>query len=671
MDSSLASSLRKEMGGPAEDVVQALLDYLLDPVLPFKSIAHVVPSLSEQQLVSKQVLALVLLYNYYQRKRHLEVEFLGFESFCKLAVILKPALIGYMKLMHRSDYVELDDLEDHLSMTEKAVMNACDIALSLDASKDAPSIEGWPATKAAILLTDSSGDNCLLQFSSITHGVWSLIEKELDVSSQGKHTNNRKRNMRKPLRDEVKTDKGAFEQLVLSAVKEVTGINQSDLLILESHCVYALNKEKEAAHFYIIQCTKSFIEGTQLPVKDVIESLQGPLVRRSSRCWTVTPVVQYFHMLPYAGVLTEWYSRKVFSNSLGDLRVKLQDADAKHSQTIANLCDKVATEGTDDFEKNINGPNSVNKKGSKIITESLRKGDCDTSAMDVDDSATVNHQNENRSKSKCNLTKFYHYQRRMSTSADSTILAKGSCFKVEMGDSVKTSCVSKFRDEKADAVNKSMTLSSQDELPIRDRALIPFKLSSKHLEKLEVTLTSKENALQQAALRFLLNKRTKLSCQLRDLEADIVACDRSIQTISDGVADDLALKIEAIIDEYSDVFLKVETETQEKTCQYIESQGSSQRRGKRLSEAVLTLPNSSQWELDNICYENNWTLPTYHVSPADGGFQASVSVAGEKFQLSAGSHMKTSPRLARESAAAELIAKLQSQAQGGGGACSS
>ena len=52
-----------------------------------------------------------------------------------------------------------------------------------------------------------------------------------------------------------------------------TGINQSDLVVLESHVVYSLSKEKTAARFYIMQSTRSISEELQVPIKDVIERL--------------------------------------------------------------------------------------------------------------------------------------------------------------------------------------------------------------------------------------------------------------------------------------------------------------------------------------------------------------------------------------------------------------
>ncbi|CAK9161128.1 unnamed protein product [Ilex paraguariensis] len=41
--------------GPAEDVVQALMEYLVDPMLPLKASTREAPSLYQQQLVAKQV----------------------------------------------------------------------------------------------------------------------------------------------------------------------------------------------------------------------------------------------------------------------------------------------------------------------------------------------------------------------------------------------------------------------------------------------------------------------------------------------------------------------------------------------------------------------------------------------------------------------------------------
>jgi hypothetical protein len=174
--------------------------------------------------------AVVLLYNYYLRKRQLQLEVLGFEAFCKLAVILKPTLLAHMKLMQRSNDTELDDLEKQFSLTEKTIMEACDISTSLDASKDIPNIERWPISKVAVFLFDSK-KNCFLLFSSITQGVWSVIEKDLDISNltlevmtEAKQVDKKKRFIRKPSKGESSVDESGLLQRAYLAVKEATGM---------------------------------------------------------------------------------------------------------------------------------------------------------------------------------------------------------------------------------------------------------------------------------------------------------------------------------------------------------------------------------------------------------------------------------------------------------------
>ncbi|EXB68719.1 hypothetical protein L484_024739 [Morus notabilis] len=308
---------------PTEDAVQALLEYLVDPMLPTKSSVPGIASQSQLQAVAKQVHAVLLLYNYYHRKQNPALEYLGFNSFCKLAVILKPALLGHLKFMQISNDKELDDPENQLSVMEKTIMHACDISKVLDASRENPNVEGWPITKVAVFLVDSKKEKCFLLFSSVTQGVWSVIgnvevlHQISDSTAEATQANKKRGVIRKPSRVISKVDVAGFLQLAYSAVKDVTGVTQTDLMVLEDHLVYSTSKEKEAARFYIMQCTKSVNDDIcQVPTKDAIDSLQGPLLEKSSGRWTVTPVVEYFHLLPYAGILAEWMHRKRHSNNL-------------------------------------------------------------------------------------------------------------------------------------------------------------------------------------------------------------------------------------------------------------------------------------------------------------------------------------------------------------------
>ncbi|KAH7850341.1 hypothetical protein Vadar_031304 [Vaccinium darrowii] len=50
---------------------------------------------------------------------------------------------------------------------------------------------------------------------------------------------------------------------------------------------------------------------------------------------------------------------------------------------------------------------------------------------------------------------------------------------------------------------------------------------------------------------------------------------------------------------------------------------------------LILLLKCNDIELDDLCYENNWTLPTYHLSPTEGGFRANITVKGVDFECSA------------------------------------
>lgn len=171
--------------------------------------------------------AVVLLYNYHHRKQKPELVFLEFLDFCKFAIVIRPPLIAFMKMMKEIKPEDLSDAKDWLSVTEKAIRDACDIALGLDASKDVPNIEGWPISKVAVLLIDLKKENCVLQFNAVTEGGWSLIEKELNEStsttleiSAGEKTGNKRK------RDNLKvpTYNTEFLQLGYDTVKDITGM---------------------------------------------------------------------------------------------------------------------------------------------------------------------------------------------------------------------------------------------------------------------------------------------------------------------------------------------------------------------------------------------------------------------------------------------------------------
>ena len=128
----------------------------------------------------------------------------------------------FLRTICGSEAVDLNGSDVHLSLTERAVKCACDIALSLDASKDTPSIEGYPISTVAVLLIDSEKKNCMLQLDAVTEGVWSLVEKEIDVFGTDEDIRvgeKRKVKDQQPLSGHAK-----FLQIGFDAVKDVAGM---------------------------------------------------------------------------------------------------------------------------------------------------------------------------------------------------------------------------------------------------------------------------------------------------------------------------------------------------------------------------------------------------------------------------------------------------------------
>ncbi|XP_060188280.1 uncharacterized protein LOC132617320 isoform X2 [Lycium barbarum] len=367
-----------------EEVVNTLLENLVGPLLPLRTSAvKEAPSLSQQQSVAKQLHAVVLLYNYYQRKQNPQAQFLDFESFCKLAMALRPVLVSYMKFTNQSNTTGSKDMDNDLSVTEKAIQDACNISWALDASKDVPSMNKWLIAKVSVLLLDSKKENCWLLFGSVTEGVWSLLEKCLDLPTaeiegevETKHLHKKKRTNIRPVTVEQKDDDSGFQQLAFIAVKDATGISRSDLMVLEEHVVYSLTKEKTASCFYIMQCTQSTNQDNQNPVKETLKSLQGPLVKRSSGGWSTTEVVEHFHLLPYASIMSAFFPREVS---------RVEGSNTRSREDIADNCEKEVSESRISlFDQNVGNVSIMSAKGSHSACSILVNDNNDRNANPAD-----------------------------------------------------------------------------------------------------------------------------------------------------------------------------------------------------------------------------------------------------------------------------------------------
>ncbi|KAJ6715661.1 ALEURONE LAYER MORPHOGENESIS PROTEIN [Salix viminalis] len=609
---------------PAEDFIVALIQYLGDPKLQRKSSDKGATSQIEQESIAKQLYAVVLLYNYYHRKQHPQLEFLCFENFCKIAVVVKPALLAHIRLLQRSN----DTKSQTFPLLEERIMEACSISMSLDASEDDLNIEGWPISRVAVLLIDSKKENCFLQFGSITEGVWSVIEKDVDVSndsSEGStdfnHVNKKKRIIRKPLKCKSRSNGAGFQQFAFLAVKEATGIDQSDLVVLDSHVTYSTRKEKTAAYFYIIQFTKAdYIVALQTPIKNVINSLQGPLAIQNSSWWMHTSVVEYFHLLTYAEFLSDWLLREGLSNGLQVQRVRLETINVSSSDRTERPCEAEISER---FHNHVND-GATELPGSETTPRSLKHNDNNGCGSEINLSKQNSNDSENLI-SEINSSKQNGNDRCcMVDLTDGNCGEKGST----SGDNIK-----------ADIADR---IISQKGAGCRGAVVANGKKNS-----------SKDKELSRAAMTVVLSKRDKLSLQQRDIEDQIAQCDKNIETILKGGEDNLSLKIESLIEGFNHRSLR--SVSQERT--YEDQCLPPTVKGKRLPDIMLDLKNSCQ-DLDGVCYENNWILPSYHVSSQDGGFLAAVTVKGTGFECSSEGELCPCPREARESAAKRVFAKL-------------
>ncbi|MCD9638610.1 hypothetical protein HAX54_022696 [Datura stramonium] len=248
-----------------------------------------------------------------------------------------------MKFTNDSDPTASKDMDNDLSVTEKAIQDACNISCSLDASKDVPSINKWLIAEVSVLLLDSKKETCWLPYSSVTEGVWSLLGKRLELPTaeiegtvERKHLKKKRQTSMRPVTVEQNDDDSGFQQLAFLAVKDATGISRSDLVVLEKHVVYSLTKEKTASCFYIMQCTQSISLDIQIPVKEIFESfLQGPLVKRNSGNWSTTDVVEYFHLLPYASIMSTFFLREISS---------LEGSNTRSHKDITDNCENEISE---------------------------------------------------------------------------------------------------------------------------------------------------------------------------------------------------------------------------------------------------------------------------------------------------------------------------------------
>ncbi|XP_010475317.1 PREDICTED: uncharacterized protein LOC104754750 [Camelina sativa] len=572
-----------------EDAIRALFVYLVDPLLPFKSFD--VPSKPLRESVAKQVHAVVLLFNYYHRRDNPHLECLSFESFSSLATDMRPALLLHLK----EDSSGRDGDLDHTVLLEKVIKDACSLSMSLDASSDLLVLNKFPIRTVAVLLVDSEKKNCYLKHSSITQGVWSLLENPI-IADQ---------------KQEV-----VFQKVAFAAVKEATGVNHKDIVILERHLVCSLSEEKTAVRFYIMKCTSQDKFSGENPVEEMLSCMQGPLFEKSFSEWSTNSRVEYFHVLPYASLIQDWFSRRGDTESLIE----------KESEAV---CDDRESNGNEDATNELELSDIFGRGGN----------------------AASRRRNEIKAKKVAALLSNPKARRKATPGIHNRY------FKGSMKSYVDTSNGGKGGLEVASDQNDHKERGIQRKKAVTDRFNSIHKLhvapvsahnSNQNLEDLQTSLLSRATSLSETALKVLLCKRDKLTRQQRYVEDEIAKCDKRIQNIKG----DWELQLETILECCNETYPSrtLQESSDKSACQ-------SNKRLK-LSESLPTTKSLCQ-RLDDICLMNNWVLPNYRVSPSDGGYEAEVRIKGNHVAYTVHGEEKSDAEEARESAAACLLTKLQ------------
>lgn len=126
--------------------------------------------------------------------------------------------------MHQSDYRSSDVPEDQLSLTEKAIRDACKVCLAMDDVPEDMPIKEWPISKIVVMLVDPSKENCLYIFGSVTRGVWSFLEQSIDnrkISLEGTVARKKRRRInKKDSGEERYTTEAGYEKLAVSTIQK-------------------------------------------------------------------------------------------------------------------------------------------------------------------------------------------------------------------------------------------------------------------------------------------------------------------------------------------------------------------------------------------------------------------------------------------------------------------
>ncbi|XP_021309241.1 uncharacterized protein LOC8058999 [Sorghum bicolor] len=292
-----------------EDAVELLVEHLVVPVLPRGQVdREVALSPATQETVARQVHATVLLYNYYHRKQFPQLEFASPDRFCmsaSLTVSNKNLLMYLNQAQNRLG----NGVGAGLSVTDKAIIDACDIAEVLDPTKDSPEMIMWPISKVAVLLLNRTKKVCLLEHGSKTKGIWSIFEKDIKTALGGSLSGDMPLQGSNNKSMALPSEPYVLQQIAYSEVELKTGMKRTNLRFVEEHRVYSLSKKGRATMLFLLHYDETVDSKLkEMPLDALIERMSGPIFENGLYPRT-TSVVECYHLLPYKEVLLNVLNR--------------------------------------------------------------------------------------------------------------------------------------------------------------------------------------------------------------------------------------------------------------------------------------------------------------------------------------------------------------------------
>ncbi|KAG0543885.1 hypothetical protein BDA96_02G227400 [Sorghum bicolor] len=636
-----------------EDALELLVEHLVAPVLPRGQVdREEALSPKTQEAVARQVHATVLLYNYYHRKQFPQVEFANLDRFSR-STFLNVRNKNLLMYMNHAQNRLGNKVGAGLSVTDKAIIDACDIAEALDPMKDSPEMILWPISKVAVLLLNPTKKVCLLERGSKTKGVWSIFEKDIkttlfendiktslggllssDMSMQGS-TN---KSISLPFEPYV------LQQIAYSEVELKTGMKRTNLRFIEEHIVYSLSKKGTTTILFLLHYDQTVDDKLkEMPLDVLIQRMSGPIFE-SGLYPTTTSVVECYHLLPYKEVLLNVLNRDwPLSSSVSAPKERVFQNGKSLSLFEIDEClkEQEANSNSNSKRKKITTDVSTPKKNKQVVKAI---GDSGTNNY-----STSKNRKDNNSNNKRNSEAFKTKLATYAEHGDGQSTTKDLQASVQM-DKNRTEKNSKTRNVPQDVILKP------DVDPIINHHAL--KSQKEKVTEQSCGITGNMNVQKYATLQLLQKMRDDT------LREHFVLGDRSaeyemdIQTILTET--EMTPKITSILKKYENSGKMMEVADPIRSR---EGRQTMNIKRKKLKEAIL-LRNKCQ-ELDDICRESNWILPRYTVLPSVTGdmYQASVHLMGPDFNLSADGDMKVTPHEARDSAACNMLSQLQQKAR--------